>query len=82
MPNLWIQPQAIDDRDYERDCGAQTVDPDFASLLQKADYPRALLVTQLRCDVEVSGPPREVGGEALAETELLVTQTGLVKLRG
>ena len=57
------------------------MDPDFASLLQEAGYPHALLVTQLGCDVEVSGPPREVGGEALAETKLLVTQAGLVKLR-
>ena len=57
------------------------MDPDSASLLQEAGYSHALLVTQLGCDVEVSGPPREVGGEALAETMLLVTQAGLVKLR-
>ena len=55
--------------------------PDSASLLQEACYPDTLLLVQLRRDVEVSGPPGEVGGEALAQSIFLVTQTRLVKLK-
>ena len=55
--------------------------PDSAALLKEACYPHNLLLVQLRRDVKVSGPPREVGGEALAQPILLVTQARLVNLR-
>ena len=55
--------------------------PHSAALIQQACYPHNLLLVQLRRDVEVSGPPGEVGGEALAQSILLVTQARLVKLK-
>ena len=55
--------------------------PHSAALIQQACYPHNLLLVKLRCDVEVSGPPREVRGEALAQSILLITQTRLFKLR-
>ena len=56
------------------------MDPNFSPLFQQSVYSPALLVTQLRSDVKVSGSPREVGRKPLAETKFLVTEAGMVNL--